>query len=165
MKRTARHRLLLFLAVLGLLALASWQWQRDAGNDTGKLTSLDPATISHITLSLPGAAPLHYEKRADGHWWRMDGTPVQVPDDSRLRDMADIAAAHVLSWRQASDFDLAKIGLAPPHAILELDGQSLAFGVSAVTGPQHYVHVGRRVALVSSRYMPRSPAIKITDLN
>jgi hypothetical protein len=71
----------------------------------------------------------------------------------------------VLSWRPAGDFDLAKIGLAPPRAVLQLDGQSLAFGVNAVTGPQHYVHVGQRIALVSSRYMPRSPAIKITELN
>ncbi len=165
MKRATRQRLFLFLAVLGLLALASWQWQHDVGKETGTLTSLDPATISHITLTLPGAAPLKYEKRSDGHWWRLDGTPTQVPDDSRLRDMADIAAAHVLSWRQATDFDLAKIGLAPPRAILELDGQLLAFGVSAVTGPQHYVHVGQRIALVSSRYMPRSPAIKTTKLN
>lgn len=163
MKRAARQRLFLFLAVLGLLALAGWQWRHETHDDT--LTSLDPATISHITLSLPGAAPLHYEKRADGHWWHMDGTPTRVPDDSRLRDIADIAAAPVLSWRQASDFDLAKIGLAPPHAILQLDGQSLAFGVNAVIGPQRYVHVGQRIALVSSRYMPRSPAIKITDLN
>ncbi|MFA6229877.1 MAG: hypothetical protein WC617_06830 [Rhodanobacter sp.] len=165
MKRAARQRLFLFLAALGLLALVGWQWQHDASNDTGTLTSLDPAAISRITLILPGAPPLHYEKRADGHWWHIDGTPIRVPDDSRLRDMADIAAAHVLSWRPASDFDLAKVGLAPPRAILQLDGQSLAFGVSAVTGPQHYVHVGQRIALVSSRYMPRSPAIKITDLN
>ncbi len=163
MKRADRQRLLLFLAVLGLLALAGWQWRHDAGN--GTLTSLDPATISHITLSLPGAAPLHYVKRADGHWWHVDGTPARVPDDGRLRDIADIAAAPVLSWRPAVDFDLAKIGLAPPRAILQLDGQSLAFGAIVVTGPQHYVQVGQRIALVSSRYMPRSPAIKITELN
>jgi len=165
MKRAARQRLLLLLAVLALLALAGWQWQHDVNNAPGQLTSLDPLAISHITLSLPGAPPLHYEKRTDGHWWRMDGTPTRVADDSRLRDIADIAAAPVLSWRPASDFDLAKIGLAPPRAILELDGQSLAFGASVVTGPQHYVRVGQRIALVSSRYTPRSPAIKITELN
>src|SRR3546814_10781498 len=97
---------------------------------------------------------LHYEKR-DGHWWRTDGTPTRA-NDARLNDLADTAAAHVLSWRPASDFDPAKIGLAPPHAVLELDGQRLEFGESSVTGPQHYVRVGNRIALVSSRYVPRS---------
>ena len=165
MKRAARQRLLLLLAVLALLALAGWQLQRDAGNATGTLTSLDPATISHIGITLAGAPPLHYEKRGDGHWWRTDGTPARVADDARLLDLADTATAHVLSWRPASDFDLAKIGLAPPRATLTLDGQALEFGESVVTGPQHYVRVGRRIALVSSRYVPRSPAIRATEMH
>jgi len=154
----------LLCAVLTLLALAGWQLQRDASRGNGSLTALDPATISHVRLTLPGAATLHYEKRSDGHWWRTDDTPRRVPGDDRLNDLTDIAAAHVLSWRPLSDFDPAKIGLSPPRAVLELDGQSLAFGISAVTGPQQYVRVGQRVALVSARYMPRSPEIKTTEL-
>lgn len=163
MKRSTRQRLLLLLAVLALLGLAGWQQQRDASHDTGNLTGLDPAAISHITLSLPGAPTLHYEKR-DGHWWRTDGTPTRA-NDARLGDLADTAAAHVLSWRPAGDFDPAKIGLAPPRAVLELDGQRLEFGESSVTGPQHYVRIGQRVALVSSRYVPRSPATPTTELH
>lgn len=163
MKRALRQRVVLLLAVIALLGLAGWQLQRDARNRTAPLTSLDPASITHIALSLPGAPPLHYEKR-DGHWWRTDGTPARV-DDARLSDLTDTAAAHVLSWRPASDFDLAKIGLAPPRAVLDLDGQSLEFGELSVTGPQHYVRVGQQIALVSARYMPRSPATRTTDLH
>lgn len=165
MKRAARQRVFLLVAVLALLALAGWQLQRDARHENGNLTALDPAAISRVSLTLPGAAALHYEKRSDGHWWRIDGTPRPVADDDRLNDLTDIAAAHVLSWRPASDFDPAKIGLSPPRAVLILDGQSLAFGVSAVTGPQQYVQVGQRMALVSLRYMPRSPQIKTTELH
>lgn len=164
MKRAARQRVFLLVGVLALLVLAGWQLQRDASGENGNLTALDPASISHVSLALPGAAPLQYEKRSDGHWWRTDGAPRQVADDDRLNDLTDIAAAHVLSWRPLSDFDSAKIGLSPPRAVLELDGEALAFGVSAVTGPQQYVRVGQRIALVSSRYMPRSPEIKPTEL-
>ena len=163
MKRATRQRLLLLLVVAGLLALAAWQLQRDAQRAPGTLLGLDPASISHISLTLPGAATLHYERR-DGHWWRTDGTPVPAID-GRLNELAGTAAAHVLSWRPASDFDPAKIGLVPPQAILELDGHALEFGESSVTGPQHYVRVGQRVALVSTRYMPRSPALKTTELH
>ncbi len=163
MKRAARQRLLLLFAVLALLVLAGWQLQRDARNQTGPLTSIDPASVTHITLTLPGAPAMHYAKR-DGHWWRTDGTPARA-NDARLGDLADTAAAHVLSWRPSSDFELAKIGLAPPKAALDLDGQTLEFGESSVTGPQHYVRVGQRVALVSARYMPRSPATRTTELH
>ena len=165
MKRAARQRLTLLLVVLALLALVGWQLRRDASHESGALTALDPATISHINLTLPGAASLHYEKRANGHWWRTDGTPGRVANDDRLNDLTDIAAAQVLSWRAASDFNPAKIGLSPPRAILDLDGQSLAFGTSVVTGSQHYVRVGQRITLVSSRFMPRSPEIQVTELH
>ncbi len=165
MKRAARQRWLLLATVAVLLGLALWQWQRDASHANGALTTLDPAAISHISLALPDAATLHYEKRSDGHWWRTDGTAHRAADDDRLRDLADIAGARVLSWRPLGDFEPAKIGLAPPQAILTLDGQTLAFGVNAVPGPQRYVRVGERVALVSARYMPRSPEIRTTELH
>ena len=163
MKRAARQRLLLLLAVAALLLLAGWQLRRDALSAASDLTALDPVRISRVTLSLPGAPTLHYEKRA-GQWWRTDGTPARAID-SRLDALTQIASAPVLSWRPASDFDPAKIGLSPPQAVLTLDGQTLAFGETSVTGPQHYVRVGQRIALVSLRYMPISPAIRTTELH
>lgn len=162
MRRSTRRRLTFLLVVLTLLVLAGWQLQRDAGNDHQVLTTLDPASIRRITLTLPNAPPMHYQKR-DGHWWRIDEAPARA-DDARLGDLADIAGAPVLQWRAASDFDPAKIGLAPPRALLQLNGQTITFGEASVTGPQHYVRVGQRVALVSARYMPRSPSTKTTEL-
>jgi len=160
MKRAARRRLLLLLGVAALLALALWQWQRDARAAPGTLLALDPTAITQVALQLGDAHAAHYAKRG-GHWWRDDG---QRADDRYLDTLAAAAAAPVLQWRAAADFDAAKIGLEPPHAVLDLDGRRLAFGAMSATGPQCYVQVGKRVALVSLRYMPQAPKQEHVEL-
>ncbi|WP_430391710.1 hypothetical protein [Dyella sp. 20L07] len=158
MKRTTRQRLWLIGGAAVLVSAAAWQWQRDASDAPGTLLKKPPSTVSEITLGIGNSPMEHYTKR-DGHWWRTDGAPVRT-DDGRLGELSDTAAAEVLSWRPASDFDAAKIGLAPPLAVLSLDGQRLEFGETSVTGPQRYVRVGDRVALISMRYMPRPATSK-----
>ncbi|SFR93435.1 hypothetical protein SAMN05216570_0831 [Dyella sp. OK004] len=151
MKRATRQHLVLIAGAIALAALAGWQWHNDQQTDPGTLLSSEPASIQRIDLQLAGAAVEHYAKH-DGHWQTLAGAPA---DNGRLTELTEIAAANVLSWRPASDFDPAKIGLNPPIAILTLDGQRLEFGETAVTGPQRYVRSGNRVALVSVRYTPR----------
>ncbi len=162
MKRAARQRCFLLLAVLALLALAGWQLQHDARAANGSLLSIDPAGIRRVALTLPDAPTMQYDKR-DGHWWRVDGPAVRS-DDGRLAELTAIAGASVLTWRPATDFQPQRIGLNPPAATLVLDGQSLEFGETSVTGPQRYVRAGDRVALISVRYMPRPPTGKVTPM-
>ncbi|MEW9622814.1 hypothetical protein [Rhodanobacter geophilus] len=161
MKRAARTRLLLLLGVAALLALALWQRQRDAHDAPGSLLALDPAAITQVTLQLGDAPVARYAKR-DGHWWHDDG---RRADDRYLDMLTAAAAAPVLQWRAAADFDSAKIGLEPPHAVLSLDGRRLAFGAMSATGPQCYVQAGARVALVSLRYMPQAPQQEHVELS
>ena len=153
--RAIRQRVGLFVAVLALLVLAGWQWRYDARHAPGSVLALAPEHISAIALTLGDTPAMHYEKRG-GHWWRVDGTPTRA-DDGRLAELANTAAAPVMSWRAASEFDPAKIGLAPAQAILRLDGQTLEFGETVVTGAQRYVRVGQRIALVPARFSPRPP--------
>ena len=152
MKRVARSRLLLLLGVAALVALALWQWRRDERDAPGSLLALDPAAITQVTLQLGDAPATHYTKRGS-HWWRDDG---RRADGRYLDSLTAVAGAPVLQWRHASDFDAAKIGLVPPKAVLTLDGLRLAFGAVSATGPQCYVQVGERVALVSLRFMPQA---------
>ncbi|WP_049623747.1 hypothetical protein [Frateuria defendens] len=159
MKRATRQRLGLLIGVAALLGLAGWQWQHDSAAAPGALLDLDPAAISRVAVQL-GHGPAEDYLRRDGHWWRADAPAVRA-DDGRLDELAATARAPVLAWRAAADFDPAKIGLAPPQATLRLDGRELTFGETAVTGPQRYVRVGDRVALVPERYMPR-PALAQT---
>ena len=161
MKRATRSRFLMLLGVAVLIALALWQWQRDERTAPGTLLALDPAAITAVTLQLGDAPVVHYTKR-DGHWWRADGQRV---DDHYLDGLAAAAAAPVLQWRATGDFDAAKIGLAPPQAVLSLDGRRLTFGAMSATGPQCYVQVGARVALVSLRFMPQAPKAEHVELS
>lgn len=160
MKRATRQRMWMAGGAIVLVALAGWQGQRDRANDPGTLLNVSPAAVTQVALSL-GQGPTEHYTRHDGHWWRTDGTPA-LADDGRLGEMVDTAAATVLSWRPASDFIPAKIGLTPPLAVLSLDGQRLEFGETSVTGPQRYVRVGERVALISVRYMPRPVTAQAT---
>ena len=153
MRRATRHRLILLFAAAVLVALAVWQWQREAAEAPGALTGLDPVAVSRVALTLQGGVAEHYARR-DGHWWRTDGTPMRA-DDGRLDELTEIAAAPVASWRPLGDFDPARVGLAKPMATLVLDDQTLRFGDTSATGPLRYVQVGNRVALVSVRYTPR----------
>lgn len=162
MKRAVKHRLWLAGGVALLVAVAGWQWRQDSADAPGTLLRVDPAAVNDVALAI-GKGPTEHFARRDGHWWRTDGTPVRA-DDGRLGELADTAAAAVLSWRPASDFDPARIGLATPVAVLTLDGQRLEFGETSVTGPQRYVRVGDRVALVPVRYTPRSATAEATKI-
>lgn len=161
MTRAARQRLWLLLGVAALLALALWQWRSDRAHAPGTLLDLDPASISQIQLQFGHAAAMNY-RRNHGHWQAADGTPAQV-DDARLDALAAIAAAPVDHWRPLTDFDSAKIGLAAPRAVLQLDGHTLRFGAVAAIGHRCYVQRGTQVALVSLRYMPQAPTSQTVE--
>lgn len=163
MKRRTRTLLWLAAGAVVLVGVAAWQFKRDADAAPGTLLAMDPASVQQIALTIGKQPTEHYEKR-DGHWWRVDGTPARA-DDGRLGDLADTAAANVQDWQNAADFDPAKIGLALPVAVLSLNGQQLAFGDTAVTGPLRYVRVGERIALVSASYTPRDANGTVRDLS
>lgn len=153
MRRTARHRLWLCCGAAVLVALGAWQWRLAARTAPGTLLTRDPADIRHVAIGFQGHRASHFARR-DGHWWHTDGTP-RPADDGRLDELARLAAAPVIRWRPAHAFDPARIGLAPPSAVLTLDGETLEFGGTAAIGPMNYVRVGDRIALVSVRDTPR----------
>lgn len=153
MRRSVRRGLALACAALALLALAGWQWQHEASESPGTLLTLEPASIQQVVLRIGSAPAQHFAKR-QGQWWRTDGTAVRA-DDGRLNELTQTAAATVLRWRPAGDFDPARIGLSPSSASLSLDGHALDFGETSVTGPQCYVRVDGRIALISLAYTPR----------
>jgi hypothetical protein len=155
MKRSVRQQLWLLVAVISLLAAAWWQIRSDRLSAPGTLLLTKPEAITRVDLQVGQAPAEHYLKR-DGHWWHLDPTASTRADDLRLGELVRIAAAPVQSWAPASSYDAAKIGLDPPQAKLNLDGQTLLFGGMTAIGQNGYVQVDDRVGIVSLRYMPRS---------
>lgn len=155
MKRAARRQLWLLIGVIALLAFAWWQVRSDQAAAPGLLLPLEPEMITRVTLQMGSTPSQHYVKRGE-HWWRIDQATSTRADDRRLEDLVRIANAPVHSWQPSSSYDLAKIGLAPAQAKLELDGEVLNFGTTTAIAHDVYVQVGDRVGIVSLRYMPRS---------
>lgn len=163
MRRSVRRRLALVLAALALLLLVGWQWRQETRESPGTLLALQPESVQRVSLRIGTAPAQHFAKR-NGQWWRTDGTTVRA-DDGRLNELSQTAAAAVLRWRPANDFNPARIGLSPPSASVTLDDHVLDFGETSVTGPQCYVRVDGRVALISLRYTPRPIAGKALELH
>lgn len=154
MKRQTLRRLTM-VTVVAFLALAMWlQVHRDNNRSQQQmLSALDEATITHVELAFRGGQRTSWTRR-DGTW-QLDGSPGAAVDQGRLEDLVNLAAAPVANWRPASDFDMAKLGLAPPLAILRLDDTTLEFGEPAAIGQLRYARVGERIALVPLQALPR----------
>jgi hypothetical protein len=155
MKRSTRKLTVFAVVVMALIAAAWWQVRSDQQSAPGTLTSLKPDTITRVNLKIGNASIEHYVKR-DNHWWRVDQPEPERADDLRLGELVNIAAAPVESWQPTRAYDLAKIGLSPPQARLEVDDQTILFGGMTAIGQNAYAQVGDRVGIISLRYMPRS---------
>jgi hypothetical protein len=155
MKRATQKQLWFAIGVIALLVAAWWQWHSDRLAAPGTLLTLKPEAITHVDLQIGDKTAEHYVKH-DGHWWYAGQINPAPADDMRLGELVRIAAAPVANWVPASTYDPGKIGLAPPQARLDLDGQTLLFGGMTAIGQNGYVQVGDRVGIVSLRYMPRS---------
>ncbi|WP_413625114.1 hypothetical protein [Luteibacter sp. Lutesp34] len=148
-----KARLAGIACVVALVAAVAWQWRADdADARAHTLTGLDPEAVRHIEVALRGMPGQRFD-RQDGHWTNADAKA----DEGRAEDLASLAATPVASWRAASEFDTAKIGLSPPAAVLVLDGVRLEFGDMTALGKQRYVRVGDRIAIVPAQALPRAP--------
>jgi hypothetical protein len=145
---------LLAAAVLALAGLVVWQWR--AAHAKATLLTIDPAAVTRITVTWQGQPTRHYRKRG-GHWYLTDPSERRA-DDAHMAALADLAATPVIDWREASAMRPAAIGLAEPSVIVSLNGERLAYGALAAFGPQRYVRVGQRIAVIPASYSPRPPA-------
>lgn len=140
--------------VVLLLAAVGWQWHADeADAREHTLTAVDPDSATHMAVSLKGLPDQRFERRA-GRWVNLDEA---TTDEGRAEELVSLAATPVTEWKTASDFDPARIGLAPPIATLTIDGTRIEFGEMTALGKQRYARVGTRIAFVPAQALPRAP--------
>ena len=148
------RRLFVAAAVMLLLAAVGWQWHADeADAREHTLTSLDPDTATQMALTLKGLPDQRFERR-NGRWVNLD---TATTDEGRAEELVSLAATPVADWKPAGDFDPTKIGLAPPTAVLTIDGTRIEFGEMTALGKQRYARVGQRIAFVPAQALPRAP--------
>lgn len=146
-------RLMGIALLLLLVGAVAWQWHADESDAREHtLTALDPASVSHIEVDLKGLPAQRFERR-DDRWIGASGPA----DEGRAEELASLAETPVASWKPASDFDPARIGLAPPIAVLVLDGTRIEFGEMTALGKQRYARVAGRIAFVPAQALPRAP--------
>lgn len=149
-----RTRLIGLLVLVSLIGAVAWQWHTDESDARAHtLTPLDPDAITRIEVALRGSAPQRFE-RHDGRWVAEgDGG---ATDQGRLGDLAALAATPVSDWKPSAALDPAKIGLAPPTAVLVLDDVRIDFGDLTALGRQRYARLGDRIAFVPAQALPRA---------
>jgi hypothetical protein len=147
-----RARIIGIVVLLALIGAVAWQMHADTAElHAHTLTNLDPIAVKRIDLTMKGVAPQHFERSGDG-WTGVD--------QGRPADLALLAETPVAEWKPASDFDLSKLGLTPPLAVLTLDDTRIEYGDMAALGRQRYARVGNRIAFIPAQALPRAPRTK-----
>lgn len=153
MRRQARNTLLLFLAVIALAGAAYWQLRRESGGTAPSLASLDTHSVQGIFVRCEGCTARLFE-RAQGRWWMRKPYDLPASEEAVQRLLA-IPAAPLRRRLVAADLDARKIGLEPPQATLEFQGNSplqLHFGLTEAINGDRYVRAGGEVLLVPDRF-------------
>ncbi|MBB3226303.1 hypothetical protein FHW69_000893 [Luteibacter sp. Sphag1AF] len=154
MSRMLRRRVIGALVLATLLGGVAWQFHEDIADMRAyTLLPLEPEAVDRIEVTLQGHPPEHFERR-EGRW---SGDAHSPEDLGRIEELASLAATPVDHWQPASDFVPARIGLAPPSAILVLNDQRVEFGEMTALGKQRYARVGERIAFVPAQALPRAP--------
>ena len=149
MRRRQRQNLLLALITGIAAALVWWVVQREQDARPAPLTGLDAAAVRRVSISSAHKPPRRFERAADGSWWMQEPYRLPAHADAVARLLA-IASARPRTPPQSRD--PAKLGLAPPQAVLELDGERLEFGLTDTINGDRYVRSAAGIALVPDRF-------------
>lgn len=150
MRRPLRQNLVL-AGIVALAAAAVWLVvRREQAVIQQPLTAIDTAQTRELRVR-SGEGPARRFERRGGVWWMREPYELPAHADAIGRLLA-IARAAPRSRHARAQFDLSRIGLDPPQAVLELDDSPIAFGLTDAIRGDRYVLSGQTVALMPDRF-------------
>lgn len=139
----------LVLALLLLVLLALYLWPHATPTDGELLTALAPDAIRSVRVERNRRLVLALQRDGDG--WAVRHPEPGPADPRRVARLLAVARAPV-AFRYPLAGAASRYGLDPPHAVLQLDDQRLAFGDRDPTQAGRYVQVGDEVRVVDDLF-------------
>lgn len=140
-------RVNLVLAAVALVLLALELWPR--ANGEARLTALPAEEIGAVRVERGQRLTLALERRGDAWWLTHPSESPARPE--RVEQLLAITRAPV-NRSFSPERPLAEYGLAPPLAVLQVDGLRIGFGARDNAQRQRYALLDGRVQLVDDLY-------------
>ena len=128
------------------------------------LTALDPASVQRLEIRCRDCTTRRFERDSAG--WRMLEPYAQPANADAVARLLAIVRAPVRTRAALSDYDAAKLGLAPAQFILKYDDVTIEIGNEDPIEHDRYAHVGEELLRVPDRFSARlleSPESELAD--
>ena len=154
MRKSNRNLLLLALAVLLLGGAVYAEIERERALLLQPLVALDLAAVRRLEVHCNSVCRSRsFERTAAG--WQMLTPYAQPAREDAIAHLLAVARAPARVRLVRQDYDLAKLGLAPPLLTLQIDDVQIALGDEDPIEHDRYVLVGDLLARVPDRFSAR----------
>lgn len=149
--RSRRWINLALVVLIGIMVLTTYlSGQRDTPEPVLRVSPIQPEQVQRFEFSAPGGEAIVAARR-DGQWFVE--SPLAMPaNNHRAAELLGMMRARSLSGFRAAGNDLSQYGLAPPMALLRVEGLTFAFGGTEPLNGRRYVEFDGQVHLVEDHY-------------
>lgn len=164
MRKSTRSLLILAVVVAVLGAAVCAQLVRERGLAPQSVTSLDPASVTHLEIHCRSCTARVFE-RVDGVWWMKQPHDAKADPDAVARLLA-VLRAPVRTRAPMAGYDAAKLGLDPPQISVIADAVHIDIGGEDPIDHDRYVRIGTELMRVPDRFSARlleSPESELLD--
>lgn len=154
MKRSSRQLLLLALAVALLAIAVRAELARERALAPQPVSSIDTSQVRRLEIRCAAVCRSRRFERGASGWQMLE--PYQAPaDTAAVEHLLSVARAPARMRLNLRDYDLAKLGLAPPLLTLALDDVLIQVGGEDPLEHDRYMRVGDTLLRVPDRFSAR----------